>query len=41
MNQTEATQTVAVPAGKQELLGGQTTGETLTLERFGVAVLMM
>jgi beta-galactosidase len=41
LNQTEEEQTIQVPAGKQELLGGATTGNTLTLERFGVAVLAL
>ncbi len=41
LNQTETTQTVAVPAGKTELLTGETTGPALTLERLGVAVVAL
>ncbi len=39
LNHTDEPKTVAVPQGKVELLSGQRTGESLTLDRFGVAVL--
>jgi beta-galactosidase len=39
INHTEEVQSVAVPAGRTELLSGKPTGETLTLDRFGVAVI--
>lgn len=38
INHTEEPQVVAVPAGKKELLSGETTGETMELGRYGVAV---
>ncbi len=41
VNHTEESKTVAVPAGKRELLSGKTTGATLQLERHGVAVLQL
>ena len=41
VNHTEEKQTVSVPAGKQELLTGTTTGETLELDRYGVAVVKL
>ncbi len=41
VNHTEERQTVAVPAGKQELLTGMTTRETLDLDRYGVAVVKL
>jgi len=41
INHTEELQTVQVPAGKVELLSGVETGETLTLDRYGVAVIQM
>lgn len=41
INHTETPQVVKVEAGKTELLSGQTTGETLTLDRFGVAVVQL
>ena len=41
INHTEETQTVSVPAGKERLLGGGTTGETLDLEAYGVAVIRL
>jgi len=41
INHTEELQTVQVPAGKVELLSGVETGETLTLDRYGVAVIRM
>ncbi len=39
INHTETSQTVAVPAGKRELLGGKETAASITLDRFGVAVI--
>ncbi len=39
INHTEQEQHVSVPIGKRELLTGSTTSETLSLERYGVAVL--
>jgi beta-galactosidase len=41
INHTEGTQTVSVPAGKGRLLEGGTTGETLDLEAYGVAVIRL
>ncbi len=41
LNQTEQEQTVTVPAGKLDLITGQKTSATLTLPRFGVAVLKL
>jgi len=41
LNHTETPQTVSVPAGKTELLTGLTTDATLTLDRFGVAVIQL
>ncbi len=41
INHTETEQTVDVPAGRPELLSGCTTNNTLTLERFGVAVIKL
>ncbi len=41
INHTEETRTVSVPAGKERLLGGGTTGETLDLEAYGVAVIRL
>jgi beta-galactosidase len=41
INHTEETQTVSVPAGKERLLEGGTTGETLDLEAYGVAVIRL
>ena len=38
INHTEETQVVPVPSGKIELISGQTTGETIELDRYGVAV---
>lgn len=40
INHTEEPEKVAVPAGKTELLSGQVTGAELSLDRFGVVVLM-
>jgi beta-galactosidase len=39
LNHTDEPKTVAVPQGRVELLSGQRTGESITLDRFGVAVL--
>ena len=39
VNHTEQEKTVTVPAGKMELLSGNITGDSLILERFGVAVI--
>jgi beta-galactosidase len=39
VNHTEEPQTVAVPAGRLELLTGQQTGKELELEPYGVAVI--
>ena len=41
LNHTETPQTVSVPAGKTELLTGQITDTTLTLDRYGVAVIQL
>jgi beta-galactosidase len=41
INHTDSQQTLTVPPGKRELLTGSTTGSSLTLERFGVAVLAL
>jgi beta-galactosidase len=41
LNHTEAPQTVNVPAGCRELLSGRSTGKTLTLDLFGVAVVRL
>jgi beta-galactosidase len=41
LNHTEEPQTVPVPKGKRELLSGAATGETLTLDRYGVAVVKL
>ena len=41
LNHTETEQTVTVPKGKRELLTGKTTGESLTLDIFGVAVIKL
>ncbi len=41
INHLEEPQSVEVPAGLTDLLTGQETGEILTLDRFGVAVLRM
>ncbi len=41
LNHTEEAQTIQVPAGKVELLTDATTGETLTLDRYGVAVIQL
>jgi len=41
INHTETAQTVQVPAGQVELLSDMTTGETLTLDRYGVAVIQL
>ncbi len=38
VNHTEQQQTVPVPAGKDDLLAGNKTGSTITLDRYGVAV---
>jgi beta-galactosidase len=39
VNHTEEKQTVSVPAGKQELLTGKQTGDSLELDVYGVAVI--
>ncbi len=39
INHTDEPKTVAVPQGRPELLSGTKTGESLTIDRFGVAVL--
>ena len=39
VNHTEEKQTVAVPLGKKELIGGGTTQDTLELDAYGVAVI--
>ncbi len=39
INHADESQTVAVPPGKVELLGGGKTDESINLDRFGVAVL--
>jgi beta-galactosidase len=39
LNHTDEPRTVKVPKDKIELLTGQKTGESLTLDRFAVAVL--
>ncbi|MGI6497143.1 MAG: beta-galactosidase [Kiritimatiellia bacterium] len=41
VNHTQEPVEVAVPAGKTDLLSGGKTGETLALDRYGVAVLKM
>ena len=41
INHTEQPQEVQVPAGKKELLTGKKTGDSLKLDRFGVAVIDM
>ena len=41
INHTEQTQTVPVPAGKKDLLAGGTTGESLELGPYGVAVIQL
>ena len=41
VNHTEEKATVAVPAGKMELLTGKKTGDALELGAFGVAVLKL
>lgn len=41
VNHTETPQTVLVPAGKTELLTETETGDTLMLERYGVAVVQI
>jgi len=41
LNHTETPQTVSVPAGKTELLTGQTTDAILTLDCYGVAVIQL
>ena len=41
INHTEDEKTVAVPAGKIELIGGRKTGKKLVLGRHGVAVLKL
>jgi len=41
INQTEESQTVEVPAGKTELITGEKTGKTLSLDRFGAAVIKL
>ena len=41
LNHTTTPKTVRVPAGKRELLTGQSTGDTLDLGILGVAVLEM
>ena len=39
LNHTDEPKTVAVPQGRPELLTGAKTGDCLTIDRFGVAVL--
>jgi len=39
LNHTDEPKTVKVPKDKTELLTGQETGDSLTLARFGVAIL--
>lgn len=39
LNHTEGVQTVPVPAGRAELLSGTTTGDSWSLDRYGVAVI--
>jgi beta-galactosidase len=41
INHTEERQTVAVPAGKIELLSGAATGAKIVLDRYGVAVIKL
>jgi len=41
INHTEEQRTINVPAGKPELLTGATTQPTLTLDRYGVAVIQL
>jgi beta-galactosidase len=41
LNHTEEPQSVEVPAGKVELLTGAETEDTLTLDRYGVAVIQI
>lgn len=41
INHTEVARSITVPAGKLELLSGQLTGDTLQLDRFGIAVLKL
>ncbi len=41
INHTETPQTVTVPKGKRELLSGKTTGDSLTLDTFDVAVIKL
>ncbi len=39
MNHTDEPKTVTVPQGRPELLSGTKTGDSLTIDRFGVAIL--
>jgi beta-galactosidase len=41
VNHTEEKQTVAVPSGKKELITGGTTGDTMELDTYGVAVIKL
>jgi beta-galactosidase len=41
INHTEQQQTIYVPPGKTELLTGANTGETIELDRYGIAVIKL
>ena len=41
INHTEEPKTVSVPAGKEILLGGGSTGEKLEIEAYGVEVILL
>ncbi|MHC4917376.1 MAG: beta-galactosidase, partial [Planctomycetota bacterium] len=41
VNHTEQQQTVAVPSGKRELLTGETTADSITLDTYAVAVIKL
>ena len=41
LNHTDEPKTVTVPQGRPELLSGTKTGDSLTIDRFGVAVLAL
>jgi beta-galactosidase len=41
INHTDEIQNISVPAGAVDLLSGETTGNSLTLDRYGIAVLKL
>jgi beta-galactosidase len=41
INHTDESQTIAIPSGGSDLLRGTRTGESVTLDRFGVAVIKL